>query len=61
MRRQPSGKAISESTKEPLKLTLQMEAEHAPPIKTICQFLYRGLRRMSSSSSTDASFTEISS
>ena len=39
MSRQPSGNDTRESTKEPLKLTLHMEAEQAPPIKTICQFL----------------------
>ena len=39
MSRQPSGNDTRESTKEPLKLTLHMEAEQAPPIRTICQFL----------------------
>ena len=39
MRRQPRGKAMSESTKEPLKLTLQIDAEHMPPKTMICHVL----------------------
>ena len=47
--------------KEPLKLTLQMDAEQAPPIRTICQFLYLCLRRMRSSRLTEASLTDTMS
>ena len=39
MRRHPRGNATSESMNEPLKLTLQIDAEHAPPNKMSCQFL----------------------
>ena len=60
-RRAPRGNEARQSMNEPLKLTLQMEAEAMPPKKMICHTLYSGLRRMSSSSAADASFTEISS
>ena len=39
MSKQPRGKAMSESTKEPLKLTLQIDAEHIPPKAIICHVL----------------------
>jgi hypothetical protein len=57
--RQPIGIAIRESIKLPLKLTLQMDAEHIPPMTTSCHILYIGVLCMRISSSAEASETEI--
>lgn len=57
----PRGNEISESMKDPLKLTLQIDAEHMPPKKMSCHLLYSGGLRISVSSSDEASFTEVSS
>lgn len=52
---------MRQSMKDPLKETLQMEAEHMPPKKMSCHLLYSGGLRIWSSSSMDASLTEMSS
>lgn len=52
---------MRQSMKEPLKLTLQIDAEHIPPKKISCHLLYNGGFCMRSSRATDASLTEMSS
>lgn len=59
MSRQPRGKATTESMNEPLKLTLQIDAEQKPPMMINCQFLYRGFLIISSSRAMEASLTDI--
>ena len=59
MSMQPRGKEIKESMKDPLKLTLHMEAEHMPPKKMSCHVLYNDGVRISVSSAEEASSTEI--
>lgn len=61
MSRQPRGKATSESMKEPLKETLQMDAEQKPPMRISCHNLYSCGLRIRSSRAIDASLTEMSS
>lgn len=61
MSRHPRGNETSESTKDPLKLTLQIDAEHIPPKKTSWKLLYSGGLRMSVSSAAEASLTDVSS
>ena len=61
MRRQPRGKDTNESMKDPLKLTLQIVAEHIPPKKISCHLLYSGGFLINESSSEEASFTDKSS
>ena len=61
MSMQPSGNAMRQSMNDPLKLTLQIDAEHIPPKKMSCHVLYSGGLRMRSSSCTEASLTEMSS
>jgi len=57
----PRGKERRQSMNEPLKETLQIDAEHIPPKNISCQKLYLGFLRMRASSAALAEDTEITS
>jgi hypothetical protein len=57
----PNGKEMRLSISEPLKETLQIDAEAIPPKKTSCQGEYKGFESMSVSNAAEASVTDISS
>jgi hypothetical protein len=57
----PSGKEMRLSIREPLKETLQIDADAIPPKKISCHGEYNGVESMSASSAAEASITDVSS
>lgn len=57
----PKGKETTASIKLPANPTVQMAAEHIPPIKISCHQLYNDFLHINASSSMDASDTDSSS